>query len=177
MRKKSFRNLILVTKLGIAGVLVALNSEAGVIRGVNHTNLSINHFSVDGQSGVDVIGPYQSGGGGCCYAAPERWKTGLQVQVDWQTGAGAGSELAREFPGYENWAQYLIWRDKVVAQRQKYSKIVPIPDYANQGACGITVHFLPCDEVKVTTSCHSFGSPEYPIKLPLKLEEVQSCSR
>jgi hypothetical protein len=32
---------------------------------------------------------------------------------------------------------------------------VPLPDYNGQDVCGITVHFLPCDDVKVTTSCWS----------------------
>nr|WP_264673595.1 DUF3304 domain-containing protein [Klebsiella pneumoniae] len=28
-----------------------------------------------------------------------------------------------------------------------------MPDYNGQDVCGITMHFLPCDDVKVTTSC------------------------
>ncbi|MGT8859846.1 DUF3304 domain-containing protein, partial [Enterobacter sp. 186315] len=39
----------------------------GTIEAINHTKWAINHFSVDGQSGIDIIGPYQGGGGGCCY--------------------------------------------------------------------------------------------------------------
>jgi hypothetical protein len=31
----------------------------------------------------------------------------------------------------------------------------PLPDYNGQDVCGITVHFLPCDDVKVTTSCYT----------------------
>ena len=52
---------------------------------------------------------------------------------------------------------------------------VPIPDYTGQKVCGLTVHFLPCDELQVTTSCHAYGSPEYPIKTPLHLPQPQSC--
>nr|WP_274533159.1 DUF3304 domain-containing protein [Pseudomonas syringae] len=26
-----------------------------------------------------MIGPYQGGGGGCCYIAPSRWKPGMTV--------------------------------------------------------------------------------------------------
>ncbi|RMT60723.1 Lipoprotein, partial [Pseudomonas syringae pv. theae] len=48
------------------------------------------------------------------------------------------------------------------------------PDYTGQKVCGLTVHFLPCDELQVTTSCHAYGSPEYPIKTPLHLPEPQS---
>ena len=33
----------------------------GTIEAINHTKWAINHFSVDGQSGIDIIGPYQGG--------------------------------------------------------------------------------------------------------------------
>ncbi|NVL43679.1 DUF3304 domain-containing protein, partial [Pseudomonas syringae pv. actinidiae] len=52
-----------------------------------------------------------------------------------------------------------------------------VPDYTGQKVCGLTVHFLPCDNVQVTTSCYAFGSPEYPIKTPLHLPEPQSCPK
>jgi len=35
----------------------------GTIEAINHTKWAINQFSVNGQSGLDVIGPYQGGGG------------------------------------------------------------------------------------------------------------------
>ena len=39
------------------------------------------------------------------------------------------------------------------AENRQHSKTVSLPDYTGQKTCGITVHFLPCDDVKVTTSC------------------------
>ncbi|MBL3828554.1 DUF3304 domain-containing protein [Pseudomonas syringae pv. theae] len=63
------------------------------------------------------------------------------------------------------------------ALTQKLSKTVSVPDYTGQKVCGLTVHFLPCDELQVTTSCHAYGSPEYPIKTPLHLPEPQSCPK
>ncbi len=39
-----------------------------------------------------------------------------------------------------------------------------LPDYTGQKVCGITVHFLPCDEIQVSTFCYAYGSPESPIK-------------
>ncbi|MNJ70106.1 hypothetical protein D3C77_665280 [compost metagenome] len=65
--------------------------------------------------------------------------------------------------------------DKVEAQKRKHSKLVPVPDYTSEKVCGITVHFLPCDDIQVSTSCYAYGSPEYPIKTPLQLPEPQSC--
>jgi len=146
---------------------------ASTIEVFNHTHWAINRFSVDGRSGFDTIGPFQGGGGGCCYVAPARWQAGTNVQVEWETGAG--SELAREFPGFGDEAKYDAWLDKVEAQKRQHSKTVPVPDYTEQKVCGITVHFFPCDEVQVTTSCLAFGSPDYPINTPLKAPRPTSC--
>ena len=73
---------------GLAATVLAQNAQASTIEGINHTHWAINHFSVDGRSGIDIIGPYQGGGGGCCYIAPARWQPGMTVRVDWETGAG-----------------------------------------------------------------------------------------
>ncbi len=59
----------------------------GTIKAINHTKWAINHFSVNGQSGIDIIGPFQ-GGGGCCFSVPARWTPGMTVRVDWETGVG-----------------------------------------------------------------------------------------
>lgn len=145
----------------------------GTIIAINHTKWAINHFSVDNQSGIDSIGAFQGGGGGCCYGAPALWKPGMTVRVDWETGV-AGSA---GFPGFENRERYLAWRKIMKAQNRRHNKIVPVPDYNGQDVCGITVHFLPCDEVKVTTSCYNYGSPSHPIKDPLRMKEPKVCSR
>lgn len=46
----------------------------GTIEAINYTKWAINHFSVNGQSGIDIIGPFDGGGGGCCYGVPAVWK-------------------------------------------------------------------------------------------------------
>jgi hypothetical protein len=71
----------------------------------------------------------------------------------------------------------LEWEKKIDAQKRQHSQIVPVPDYSGQETCGITVHFLPCDQLKVTTSCLTYDNPNYPIKLPLKLPEPASCPK
>ncbi|WP_430298429.1 DUF3304 domain-containing protein [Pseudomonas putida] len=151
--------------------MLARPVDASAIYGVNHTHWAINRFSVDSRSAVDIIGPYQGGGGGCCYVAPARWYPGLTLRVDWETGAGS----AIDFPGTEDWTKVMAWREKILAQKRRHSKVVAVPDYTDQEVCGITVHFLPCDDIQVTTSCYAYGSPEYPIKIPLELPEPQSC--
>ena len=169
-RDGRYRSVLLGT---LVGVLLVQSAQASTLEAINHTHWAINRFSVDGRSGIDIIGPYQGGGGGCCYSAPSSWQPGLTVRVDWETGAGSTDD----FPGTGDWPKYLAWIEKVDAQKRKHSKSVPVPDYTGQKVCGLTVHFLPCDELQVTTSCYGFGSPEYPIKTPLHLPEPQSCPK
>ncbi|MEM6162722.1 DUF3304 domain-containing protein, partial [Erwinia sp. P6884] len=96
----------------------AANAESrgggGTIEAVNHTKWAINHFSVDGQSGIDIIGPYQGGGGGCCYGVPAKWRPGMTVRVDWETGVGDMDG----FPGFANREKYNAWRNKMKAQNR-----------------------------------------------------------
>jgi hypothetical protein len=153
--------------------LFAQSALASTLEAINHTHWAINRFSVDGRSGIDIIGPYQGGGGGCCYIAPSRWRPGMTVRVDWETGVA----YAYDSPGYTDWPKYLVWVEKIDAQTRRHSKLVPVPDYSGQKVCGLTVHFLPCDQLQVTTSCYAYGSPEYPIKTPLHLPEPQSCPK
>jgi hypothetical protein len=91
----------------------------------------------------------------------------MMVRVDWESGVGSSAG----FPGYADRDKYLAWRDAGRAQKRLHSKTVPVPDYTGQGTCGITVHFLPCDDIQVATSRYAYGSPEYPIKTPLELPE------
>ncbi|HGM4767016.1 TPA: DUF3304 domain-containing protein, partial [Serratia marcescens] len=154
--------LVVLGALLLAGCSLP-TAKAGTIEAVNHTKWAINHFSVDGQSGIDIIGPYQGGGGGCCYGVPAKWRPSMTVRVDWETGVGS----SMDFPGYADEKKFLSWAKKIKAQNKQHSTVVPVPDYTGQKTCGITVHFMPCDEVKVTTSCANYGHPEHPIKEPL----------
>ena len=163
-----------VARLGVCvGVLLAQGAQASTLEAINHTHWAINRFSVDGRSGIDIIGPYQGGGGGCCYVAPSRWEPGMTVRVDWETGVA----YPDGFPGLVDEAKYDAWAVKIIAQKRRHTKTVPVPDYTGQNVCGLTVHFLPCDELQVTTSCYAYGSPEYPIKTALHLPEPQSCPK
>ncbi|WP_075803315.1 DUF3304 domain-containing protein [Pseudomonas putida] len=146
--------------------------QAGIIEGVNHTHWAINKFSVDGHSALDTIGPWQRGGGGY-FSLPARWELGMTVRVDWQTGVSS----TEDFPGFADWPKALAWAENVKAQRRNHSRSVLVPNYSEQKTCGITVHFLPCDEIEVATSCYGYGHPEYPVKTPLNLPEPQSCPK
>ena len=164
-----------------------VSGGSGTIEAVNHTHWAINHFSVDGQSGLDIIGPWQGGGGGCCYGVPTKWKPGMRVKVEWETGVAFADDVP-EIPepkrpdtkaSYQVWQAYSDkkeeWYKKIKALNKVHTKIVPVPDYTGQKTCGIKVHFLPCDQIKVTTSCYDYGNPNYPIKDPIKMEEPKVC--
>ncbi|WP_408600223.1 DUF3304 domain-containing protein [Pseudomonas sp. PLMAX] len=172
LKPNSYRKRAFVVG-ALIGSLFAQPAQASTLDAINHTHWAINHFSVDGRSGIDIIGPYQGGGGGCCFMAPARWQPGMTVRVDWETGAGRSAG----YPGTGDWLKYLAWVDQINAQKRQHSKVVPVPDYTGQKVCGLTVHFLPCEELQVSTSCYAYGSPEYPIKTPLHLPEPQSCPK
>jgi len=164
----------LLTGCGQPSVAQSQSSGGGgTIEAINHTHWAINHFSVDRQSGIDIVGPYQGGGGGCCYGVPAQWRPVMTVRIDWETGVGDTDGS----PGFADTKKYRAWAKKMKAQNRQLSKTVPVPDYNGQKTCGITVHFLPCDEIKVTTSCYTYGSPAYPIKEPIRMPVPKSCPR
>ncbi|UDQ78288.1 DUF3304 domain-containing protein [Erwinia rhapontici] len=166
----------------------------GTIEAINHTKWAINRFSVNGQSGLDVIGPYQGGGGGCCFGAPATWQPGMVVRVDWVTGVAFADDVP-EIPepkrpnlgnldartahlkAVEYYRERQEWDRKIEKLSKSHSLNVPVPDYTGQKTCGITVHFLPCDQVKVTTSCSRYDYPDYPIKEPLRMKEPKVCPK
>ncbi|WP_439213070.1 DUF3304 domain-containing protein [Duffyella gerundensis] len=165
----------------------------GTLEAINHTKRAIQ-FSVNGQSGIDNIGPFQGGGGGCCFGAPSTWYPGMTVRVDWETSVAFASDIPEipqpkrpdlahldvktaDLKAIEYAEKYQVWRQKVKSLNKQHSKIVPVPDYTGQKTCGITVHFLPCDQVKVTTSCADYGNPRHPIKEPLRMKEPKVCPK
>nr|WP_280512722.1 DUF3304 domain-containing protein [Yersinia pekkanenii] len=188
----------IVSRPLLAGAfLLALSSQlalAGTIEAVNHTKWAINHFSVNGQSAIDAIGPFQGGGGGGSYSAPSQWNPSMTVQVVWETGLGTEADspfpvptppnldnLPRDVARAKN-RQYFNdrqeWFLKIKNLNKQHSRIVPLPAYTSGGkTCGITIHFMPCDQIKVTTSCYEYGHPNYPIKEPIHMKEPAVCTR
>jgi hypothetical protein len=49
--------LLLLT--GCAQPAAQAGGGGGTIDAINHTKWAINHFSINGQSGIDIIGPFQ----------------------------------------------------------------------------------------------------------------------
>lgn len=163
---KVLRSLVLGGLLIISGCSQA-NSDgytAGDLRGVNHTEQGINHFSVNGYGG-------SLSGNTCCVMLPNKWYQGMQAKIEWETDPEPYAEL----PPLGTDA-YRAAYAKHAANYQQHSAIVDIPAYGKE-RCGITVHFLTCSQVKVTTVCEGFGTPNYPIKEPLHMKEPATCPK
>jgi hypothetical protein len=163
---------ILVTLL-VSGCSRAENDDytAGDIRGINHTENVINYVKVNGHGGPN-ISAYGEGGGYCCVMLPLKWTPDLKARIEWEVDP----KTASKFPGYKDWEKYLLWEKEVKASYQKHSTVVDIPRYGKE-RCGISVHFLPCNQVKVTTVCEGYGTPTYPIKEPMNMKEPAQCPK
>ncbi|WP_192985352.1 DUF3304 domain-containing protein [Pseudomonas sp. EggHat1] len=153
----------------LAGCSTADNEmAAGNLTSVNHVDgTAINWLSVNG---------YRTAGGGgraCCIGLPFKWRPGLVANIEW--------EVDPDPYAYSKWPPlgtdgYRAAQVKHKANYQHYKTTVEIPEYQEK-VCGLNVHFLPCQEVKVTTSCRMVGEPQYPIKEPLHMKEPAVCTK
>ena len=146
---------------------------AADLRGFNHTASDINYFSVNGWGGSPMSAHGQSGAT-CCVALPTRWAPGIKLKVEWEKNTRP--DMAGEFPGYVDETRYLAWEKKARSFYEQKEAIVEYP-YFEGFVCSFEIHFMPCDEVKISTSCARYPSPESPIKEPLKMEGPFSCSK
>ena len=140
--------------------------SGGDLRGVNHTLQGINRFSVNGYSGL-------LGGNSCCISLPDKWQPELKAHIEWEVDPNPREKIARRTEGYgyddEAYARH-------AANYQKHTAVVDIPEYG-EDRCGLTVHFLVCNQIKVTTSCWATNRSEYPIKEPYDMKEPQICPK
>ena len=168
-------NINRMLKLSLAFLIVLISGcsqakgdegyTSGDLRAVNHIDgIGINGFSVNGYHVPGL------GGGYCCIQLPEKWNSGLKAHIEWEVDP----HTAPLPPGYQDWDKYQAWEKILKSSFQTHSAIVDIPQYGKE-RCGLTVHFLPCNQVKVTTVCSGYGTPNYPIKEPLNMKEPASC--
>ncbi|MFV3015285.1 DUF3304 domain-containing protein [Pseudomonas sp. KHB2.9] len=143
---------------------------AGNLNGVNHTSAAINYFSVNGYGGAN-ISPHGYGGGMCCAMLPRQWQPGLKLEVEWETDP---NPYAKSPPLGSD--AFRIFMAKHKTNYQQHSAIVEIPPYEDR-LCALEVHFLPCNQVKVSTSCWRYPSPNSPIKEPLEMKEPAICPK
>ncbi len=140
--------------------------RTGGINGFNHTLNEIARFSINGSGG-------SIGGTVCCIMLPNQWSPNLKANIKWKS---LDVSKLSPMPKFNQVEAYNRWE----AELEKYSTYheisVPIPQYGEK-TCGIDVHFLPCNQVKVTTSCKSYFDPEYPINEPMNMKEPSVCPK
>ncbi|MGJ7517607.1 DUF3304 domain-containing protein [Pseudomonas baetica] len=143
---------------------------AGDLNGVNHTSAAINYFMVNDYGGPN-ISPYGYGGGYCCVSLPSQWSPGLKLKVEWETDPNSNAKLP-PLGTDEYRAAYALHK----AKYQQHTAIVELPPYEDR-LCSLEVHFLPCHQVKLSTSCWRYPSPNSPIKEPLNMQEPATCPK
>ena len=146
---------------------------AGDVGGYNHTAKDINWFTVNGAGGPGM-NAWGEAGGACCIAYSRTWTPGLKARVEWEADPNSREIIPRKKQGDEYEPEAYA---RHVAQYQHFTRTVDIPPYGPEGTCGITVHFLPCDQVEVTQSCHSPQHPDSLIKYPREMKEPATCPR
>lgn len=166
-RKALMKPFVLFLILTATQLLIGCEKKdeylAGNLHGFNHVKgTSVNWFKVNGAYG-------RGGGGTCCIMVPAKWIPGQKVLVEWEVDPDAYSGKMPSF----NDPTYSEYVKQHKANYRHYSKMVEVPKYDEP--CSMKVHFLPCQEVKVTLSCKSWGHPDYPINEPSKMEEPTVC--
>ena len=139
------------------------------VEGYNHTSAAINRFTVNGAGGPN-LGPYSGGGGQvCCSSLPRQWRPGLRAIVEWEKDPSPYE--------YANWSERLYsdaWNKRMDEHRSHYTRhrvVVGIPEYQDAGT--LKVHFLPCDQVRVSADNIFYDTPGYPYNFPRKMEDTE----
>jgi hypothetical protein len=167
MKKNRVRWLFGLFGLALVGCTTADNEMAGGnIQAVNHTLNNINWLSVNGYR-VD-------GGGGrsCCIIMPIKWRPGLKAHIEWEVDP----EPSAKMPSVTS-IEFREAYAKHSANYRHYTTTVDIPEWPETKSCDLKVHFLTCNQVKVTASCWAPSSPNYPIKEPMGMKESAVCQK
>ncbi|HEF4762990.1 TPA: DUF3304 domain-containing protein [Pseudomonas putida] len=169
MKKTRVRWLFGLFGLALVGCSTADNEMAGGnLQAINHTLYGINWFSVNG---------YRADGGGgrsCCIVMPIKWRPGLKVNIEW--------EVDTDPYAYSKWPPlgtdgYRVAQAKHKKNYQHYNATVEIPEWPGTKSCDLKVHFLTCNQVKVTTSCRAPSAPDYPIQEARGMKEPTVCTK
>ncbi|WP_124300756.1 DUF3304 domain-containing protein [Pseudomonas chlororaphis] len=166
------RTLVLVSLVFLSACSGAPSKMlAAPVTGYNHTSAAINWFSVNGAGGGNA-GPHQAGGSEvCCGMVPRNWTPGLRAIVVWEKDPAPYA--------YGKWSERPYsdeWRARMAVHKKQYSRhemTVEIPKYDEPGS--LKVHFLPCNEVRVSATGITPGYAGYPYNFPMNMPEPKVC--
>ena len=167
IRTSLMQGFFCLLALMLLGCSSADNEMAGGnIQAVNHTLSAINWLSVNGYRA------HGGGGSSCCIILPIKWQPGLKAHIEWEVDP---DPFASSPPlGTDEFRAFMV---KHKANYQHQSTTVDIPEWQGTDSCGLKVHFLTCNKIKVTTSCWGYGSPNNPIKEPRQMKEPAVCPK
>ncbi|MBN3006835.1 DUF3304 domain-containing protein, partial [Chromobacterium alkanivorans] len=96
---------------------------------------------------------------------------GLMATVEWEKDPNPRAPIKRDKTGQYDMDDY----DLHAANYTQHRAVVEIPRY--EKSCGVQVHFLPCDEVRVVSSCRTPDHPDYPYKSFYQIREPKTCPK
>ncbi len=141
------------------------------VTGFNHTSAAINRFSVNGAGGHPISAFKGGATQVCCTLLPAQWNPGLRALIEWDKDPNPRGKIKRDKNGQ-------LDKEDLERHATSYSHheaTVEIPRYGRD-FCALQVHFLPCDQVKVSTTCFTPKNPNYPDKAYFETRESNSCS-
>lgn len=161
--------LLFVGTLTVVACQAESKMLSAPVTGYNHTSSNINNFSVNGAGGAN-IGPHQGGGTEvCCGMVPRYWTSGLKAIVEWEEDPDPRGSIKRDQYGQLDTKDYA----RHAANYSRHKVVVDIPQYDVPGS--LKVHFLPCDEVRVSATGITPGYPGYPYNYPMNMPEPKVC--
>lgn len=167
--------------LSCLGMFVGLSAASGCqaspemvstpVTGFNHTSANINSFTINGSGGPN-IGPYEGGGKQvCCSVIPRDWNPNLKAVIEWEKDPNNDKSI--DWPPLGTDAYREVYK-RYSAKYTQHRVVVDIPRYAEK-VCALQVHFLPCDQVRVSTTCMTPSNPNYPDKAYFQMKETVTC--
>jgi|SRR5471030_248344 len=166
------RGLILMSVMTVAGCQARPEILGAPVSGYNHTSAAINWFSVNGAAGPN-IGPFQGGLSSqvCCTIIPVVWNPRLRAVVKWEKDPFPSENIQRDQYGQIVMEAY----KRHAAKYSTHEAVVEIPQYTDE-VCAVQVHFLPCDQVRISTTCYTPAHRNYPDHAYFKIKESTRCS-
>lgn len=166
----SFRFLLCTSLVSLYGCSTAPKLVSTPVTGFNHTSAAINRFSVNGAGGHPVSA-FQGGATQvCCGVLPAQWYPGLRATIEWEKDPNPRDMIKRDKYGQFDKEDY----KRHAARYSRHEATVEIPKYGSD-FCAIQVHFLPCDQVKVSTTCYTISHQNYPDLGYFEVRETASC--
>ncbi|MCF5700099.1 DUF3304 domain-containing protein [Pseudomonas syringae] len=161
---------VLLGVLALSGCRGGPEMVSAPVKGFNHTSAEIMRFIINDAGGPRIL-PNQGGGNEvCCSILPLKWTPGLQARIEWDKDPDPYGEVQRDKFGQIDKVAYANHS----VNFSHHSAIIEIPEYS-ENVCALQVHFLPCDEVRVSTSCLSPSHPNYPDKAYFQIKETGTC--